>query len=254
MNPGRFHLLYSLSLLGALAVTANAQFLDNNAGSSIGTGDDSTYSYTLGGAFTYYGTPTSTVGVCTNGFVQIGASTYSNYANVGFPGTSGAPPAMVAPFWDDLYVVNTGFFMNGYTNANYDAFTWHAEHYSGANSSNLNLQAILFRGAVNLQGFNFLAGDIAFSYGTMNGGTPGNTATVGINAGDGVNFVTAPGTVNGTEAGGNIPNFASTGQFFLFRPNAGGGYSGTLSSVPEPASMVALGLGAVALLRRRRAK
>src|SRR5690348_921771 len=128
-------LLAVASVLGAVAASSQAQYLVNSTGSSIGTGDDSTYAYALGGSFNFYGVNYTTVGVCTNGFLSVtGSQTYNAFGNTAFP-TATTAPANIAPFWDDLYVVNSGFSMNGVSTSSYDAFTWDAEHFPGSNGS-----------------------------------------------------------------------------------------------------------------------
>jgi len=66
------------------------------------TGDDSAVTLTLPFSFTYYGTTYTSVNVSTNGNIHFGPRSTA-YSNTCLPTTSG-PLAMIAPFWDDLYV------------------------------------------------------------------------------------------------------------------------------------------------------
>jgi hypothetical protein len=66
------------------------------------TGDDVTSTVAIGFTFNFYGANYTTVNLCTNGFLSF-TSTSNAYTNQCIP-SSGAPNAMVAPFWDDLVV------------------------------------------------------------------------------------------------------------------------------------------------------
>ncbi|TMQ66477.1 MAG: choice-of-anchor D domain-containing protein [Candidatus Eisenbacteria bacterium] len=55
----------------------------------------------MGMSFPFYGNTFSTVYVCTNGFLTFSPGTGAPFGNQPLP-TPGAPPNLIAPFWDDL--------------------------------------------------------------------------------------------------------------------------------------------------------
>lgn len=63
--------------------------------------DDQTVQLTLPFTFRYYGQDYTQVSVCTNGWVAMGVTTSTDYSNSAIPNSDG-PPAMTAPFWEDL--------------------------------------------------------------------------------------------------------------------------------------------------------
>lgn len=63
--------------------------------------DADTVTYPLPFPFPFYGQPYNTIGLCSNGFTELGASTYRFGANTMLPAVGG-PRRLVAPFWDDL--------------------------------------------------------------------------------------------------------------------------------------------------------
>ncbi|NOR16776.1 T9SS type A sorting domain-containing protein [candidate division WOR-3 bacterium] len=69
--------------------------------SEITNEDADTVTLTLPFTFTYYGNDYTTIGVCSNGFMEFPSSTHRFGDNTGIPATGG-PRAMVAPLWDDL--------------------------------------------------------------------------------------------------------------------------------------------------------
>jgi hypothetical protein len=69
--------------------------------SEITNEDADTVTVTLPFSFRYYGTDYSSVGLCSNGFLEMGSSTHRFGSNTGIP-ASGGPRAMIAAFWDDL--------------------------------------------------------------------------------------------------------------------------------------------------------
>ena len=56
--------------------------------------------------FTFYGFPTATVRLSSNGFLSFGTLTSASFTNANLP-APGAPNAVVAPYWDDLTGVTT---------------------------------------------------------------------------------------------------------------------------------------------------
>jgi hypothetical protein len=69
--------------------------------SEITNQDADTVTYTLPFTFKYYGTNYNTIGLCSNGFLEMGYSTYRFGDNGPLPSTDG-PRRLLAPFWDDL--------------------------------------------------------------------------------------------------------------------------------------------------------
>jgi len=247
----RFRLIASLAALSAVVASSQALLVDPTGSTFIVAGDDSTANWALGGTFTFYGNPFTTFGACTNGFLTDNGA--SSFSNVALPTTT---HALIDPFWDDLWsnssqTVFGVFGKNGAAGGN-DAITWDEQTFNDQATAHVKFQALLVRNNQNIAGFNFLAGDIAFSYDVMSGGTSTLTGTIGVNNGNGIAATVAPGTANGTESGSGVPIFTNGGHFFLFRPDGQGGYTGSNQVVPEPASLSFLALGGLALLRRRK--
>ncbi len=69
--------------------------------SEITNEDADTITLDLPFTFKYYGEEYESIGVCSNGFLELGSSTYRFGANTGIPAVDG-PRTMIAPFWDDL--------------------------------------------------------------------------------------------------------------------------------------------------------
>jgi len=65
------------------------------------TGDDQTLLLTLPFIFDYYGQSYSQISLCSNGWIALGINTTTDYTNSVIPDPDG-PPAMLAPFWEDL--------------------------------------------------------------------------------------------------------------------------------------------------------
>ncbi len=94
-------LLLSLSVAAA---SSQALLIDPTGGVSVGTGDDTTFDRSLSTSFQFYGVQHTTANVSTNGNLQF-LSNNATFLNVAFPQTT---TNMIAPFWDDLNVVNDG--------------------------------------------------------------------------------------------------------------------------------------------------
>ena len=67
---------------------------------SASASDTSTYQVTLPQAVTYFGTPSTTLSVCTNGWLTTATTTSTSATNKTAPSTT-APVGTIAPFWDD---------------------------------------------------------------------------------------------------------------------------------------------------------
>ena len=63
--------------------------------------DDETVYVTLPFVFSYYGHQYSEISICNNGWVAMGHTNSVDYSNSHIPDNDG-PPAMIAPFWEDL--------------------------------------------------------------------------------------------------------------------------------------------------------
>lgn len=240
---------------------------------ATGATDDTTWAPSFGlSGFTVYGTPVtpSNFIVNNNGFVSFGGGTIStsttsgsgwgganNYTNLAMPFSSTAPGvAMIAPMWDDLYETAPGV-LNATDQSVRVAnpgtgimtVTWQGEEAFLNATPNLNFQLVMF-GTGN--SFGTVAGTFTFCYDAENPGTATFSPTVGVNKGDGLTFNSF--ALGGNGAVGNnatITGLANTR--WTFTPNGTGGYNVTPGSpVPEPASMSALAIGALALLRRRK--
>lgn len=75
----------------------------NGIGTRLTLSDDQTVVVDLPNGFTwnYYGTPSSQISICGNGWVAPGYQTISSYTNTALP--SSGMPGFVALCWDDLY-------------------------------------------------------------------------------------------------------------------------------------------------------
>ncbi len=97
-------------------------------------GDAAVTTLSLPFTFRYYGTDYSSISVCSNGFVALGAEDYRFGDNSGIPDEHG-PEAMVAAFWDDLNPAEGGDVHEYFDSANhrwicqFDAVA----HYGGSN-------------------------------------------------------------------------------------------------------------------------
>jgi hypothetical protein len=234
--------------LSVAAASSHALLIDTTGGTNF-YGDDLVFARPLGASFQFYGVQHVSANVSTNGNLQFLTNTDAP-GNVAFPATS---VNMIAPFWDDLYVLNdsTNFLRHNST-AQYDAFTWDTRFF-GTNDR-IKMQAVLVHSNVNLGGASVSAGDIAFSYdapvGLGSGGTVGlNEGTVSGGLG---RHVYAPGHTNNNSTVGMLPDHLASGQFYLFTKGPNGYTPGLV--VPEPGTFIAIGIGiaGLALVRPRK--
>ncbi|MGQ9665628.1 MAG: C25 family cysteine peptidase, partial [bacterium] len=63
--------------------------------------DDDTVTFALPFNFPFYGVDYNTIGICSNGFLELSTSTYPYGDNTQIPRVSG-PRRLIAPFWDDF--------------------------------------------------------------------------------------------------------------------------------------------------------
>jgi hypothetical protein len=138
--------------------------------------DDAVATYPLPFAFPYFGTSSSTIGVVSNGFINVGAGTATDFNNLEVPSTM-APPSAIFPFWDDLipgtngtvWVTNRGASPNQFV-----LIEWKDYELVNSVGSKLNFEVVLWED-----------GRIQFLYGMSTSGTTtglnlGTSATVGI--------------------------------------------------------------------------
>jgi hypothetical protein len=71
------------------------------SGTLITLDDDITVPVALPFTFTYYGVDYDSVSICTNGWIACGYTVDYDWSNSHIPDDDG-PPAMIAPFWEDL--------------------------------------------------------------------------------------------------------------------------------------------------------
>ncbi|MFO7655139.1 MAG: S8 family serine peptidase [Candidatus Krumholzibacteriia bacterium] len=141
--------------------------ISGSGGVAIGSGDDvSAGPFPLSFPFSFYGGEFDEFWVSSNGSLSLSSSA-SPYSNQPLP-NPGAPPHLIAPFWDDLVVSGTVYWEDLGDRV---VVQWHdVAHYSAGGP--YSFQAILWAD-----------GTIDFQYETM--GDPLNSATVGIQNGDG---------------------------------------------------------------------
>jgi hypothetical protein len=100
--------------------------------SEITNEDADTVTVGLPFTFTYYGEDYTTVGVCSNGFLEFPLSTYRFGANTAIPAVGG-PRGLVAPFWDDLDPSEAGDIYQYYDAASHRWIVefYQVDHYGG---------------------------------------------------------------------------------------------------------------------------
>ena len=254
MKPVRMGLLAGLVATFA-AQDARASFLVDPAGGTLLWGDDATYddvvirNRQLGFDFTFFDNdPVPAIDVSTNGNLNFsGDSDYSNERLLN-------PILRLSPLWDDLEVTaGTGDYITEKTGqGRLYAVTWKMhEHGSGTQHS---FQVVIFGAAQRINGLDFAAGDIVFSYAAIGPTFAKDVATVGLDDGDAGLIVPLPGANSDTgllphgEAG-LLPTGA--GAFVLFHPDEFGGYTASthINRTPDAAddTRYTTGRGRVAL-------
>ncbi len=229
------HRILTLAALAATAAISQAQLFETDYLSHtqpFSLADDEVANIALNGAVSLYGTNYASLSLSTNGNVNFSGN--NDFFSPSFP--SAAAGAVIAPLWSDWFVdtLLASDYSRLFYNDNAQRFvaTWDVRLVDDESISAL-FQVVLDK--VN--------GDIKFGYGQINSGyqafSGSNGNRTGLNAGDGVRFAD------------NYQNFVSsnTQRIYTYNP-ANGNYS----VVPEPASMIALSAGLVALARRRRAR
>jgi len=80
---------------------------------------DDSYTVDIPFVFSYYGEEFTRATVCSNGWLSMGTTWLAAYRNWSIPG-AGGPDAMIAPFWDDLYMASgTSYVVQYYDQANH---------------------------------------------------------------------------------------------------------------------------------------
>ncbi|OGC93468.1 MAG: hypothetical protein A2W25_05635 [candidate division Zixibacteria bacterium RBG_16_53_22] len=133
------------------------------------TGDDEVQGpFSIGFDFPFYDVLFNSFNVCSNGFVSF-TSFNNTWTNTGLP-DPGAPPDLLAPFWDDLYPPDGGEY-------------WYYSTSTELVISYLNVPHIFNGGLYTFQIVLSPSGMITYNYQTMI--SPSNEGTVGIQNSDG---------------------------------------------------------------------
>lgn len=256
--PKALGLLAGAMLLATASLAAQAGLLVDPAGGTAIFGpsaDDNQATVSLGGNFNLYGNTISSITVSSNGYLTTGDGLLYTDRSIGDLAAAAAG-LVIAPLYDDLiHTSQSNSLTSGLGAANYYAVTWSnlqgVDPNSAADQSS-TFQAVLFLANTLIGGHDFLAGDIAFSYGTLNhlitdSQVLGSTATVGVGQSASV-FTGLPAVADGQISSlAGLPNPG----FLLYRSNGAGGYD--VAQIPEPGTLPLVGLGmAVWLARRRR--
>lgn len=140
--------------------------------------NDASATFTTGFGFSVpiVGTPVSTFTASTNGVLVLGSTAFGPATNVNLKGTMNLPSAstqFVAPFWDDLDLLNTGavhWLIEGTSFPRRLIVQWSKVHRAGDPQTDLTFQVQLYE-----------SGEIRFEYLTLTGANAqGGDATVGI--------------------------------------------------------------------------
>ncbi len=180
----------------------------SGVGTVPGAEDDGNYGpFNLGFTFPFYGQTYSQVRICTNGWLSF-TSTTNAYTNQSIP-QAGDPNALLAGFWDDLYLPAGGS-LHYYADAANQRFVvqWtNVQHYSSGNPETFEI-------IINANG------SIVYQYHTVSLGTG---CTVGIESPAGTDGLQVVYNAGGYLTGGKAIRFAQdpTVTWLTVAPNAG---------------------------------
>ena len=228
MNPFlRPVLVFAVAAIGVPG--AHASFFVDPAGGTVLWSDDASYDDTairgrsLGFDFTFFDNePVTAINVSSNGNLNfIGDFDYSNERLL-------EPILRISPLWDDLEVVpgSGDSVIEKVVPGKLYSVAWTA-HEHGKPGTRHSFQVVIFGAAQRINGQDFVAGDILFSYGAIGATFAKDIATVCLDSGDGGVIVPVPGAsvetgrVLHSEAG-LLPTGA--GGYILFHPDDSGGY------------------------------
>jgi len=146
--------------------------------SDFGWEQDDTRTVALPFTFQFYGLAYDQVSICSNGWLALGTTTLVPYHNRYLPGV-GAPPNLIAPYWDDLYQTDTNRVYHRHDTVNDLYIVQWSRMTANYNNQTQCVQVILYDPAV----YATPTGDgmILFQYQTVNNtDTRDAYATVGI--------------------------------------------------------------------------
>lgn len=245
-----------LAAVGVFARAEAALYVDPSGGQvlfadTVSRDDFPVLTRTLDFEYRFFGVNRSSVGVSINGNLNFSGDPEWNNGPLSSAGVVGSTRARIAPLWDDLAIVEgSGARIVESRSLEYYAVTWEGLGVFADNQADrMTFQAILFNGAIQLRGQDFLKGDIVFAYDRIEGGFHNGSATVGLDSGDGARVRLFPGS----PANGLIPDaqkeLLPLDGYILFRDDGAGGYSSAVvRPVPEPGPMLLACLGSAGWL------
>jgi len=164
---------------GWVEISAN----EGGPGSFVGLGDygwgqDDTNTLPLPFTFRYYGVDYDEISICSNGWVAMGTTSLVQFRNYPIPG-SGSVPAMISPFWDDLYQYSGNNVYYWYDSANHRYIVEWSKLRNEATNATVNVQVLLLDPAHHPTSTG--DGEIIFQYEAVtNNDNTNGYATVGI--------------------------------------------------------------------------
>jgi hypothetical protein len=253
------NLLTALALL-AVAQPASAALLLQPGDGAVRY-DGSTGGLDADGAFNgayvfwdapFFSTTVQAPTVSVNGFIRFGDGDGSGDYNL-YPLNTIAT-TMIAPMWHDFQLGTSGQIIeHADPNFLFYGVTWNNVESESHPGYFATFQAIFFEENATIQGNDFLAGDIAFSYGDLGFYPVSDDAILGIHHnGDYATLdemVPYAGTIN-QDMIGDFPVGAD--EYILFRRNGLGGYDVSIQPIPEPSTSLLAPVASLALLRRKR--
>jgi len=183
--------------------------------------DEVTNPRPLGFTGSFFGDSQTTIDICTNG--QANFSNNDDYDNATFPNTT----AYICPLWSDLIIVqgDGASMTEKIAGGTYYSTTWESIQDYDTELLRYTMQLVWFGDSHTINGFAFQENDIAFSYEAPITALPEGDATIGLNRGNGADFVSLRGVSNGYLSDSVIPLIpTSQDSFLLFRPDGAGNY------------------------------